>query len=45
MNDLKNMNAVSKQIITDKRITLAASILGVLIGAGCVVLSIHVALG
>ena len=42
MKDFKNMNAVSKQIKTDKAITLAVSILGALVGAFCVVLSVTV---
>ena len=42
MRDLKNMNAVSKQIKTDKAITLAVSILGALVGAFCVVFAVTV---
>jgi hypothetical protein len=45
MKDLINMHKVNKQINTDKKITLAVSILGCVIGAGCVVFSIHVLLG
>mgnify|MGYP003636420084 CR=1 FL=1 len=42
MKDFKNMNAVSKQIKTDKAISLAVSILGALVGAFCVVFTITI---
>ena len=45
MNDLKNMNAINSQINTDKKITLAVSILGSLMGLGATILFIHLILG
>ena len=45
MKDLKNMNAVNKQINIDKKITTAVSILGIIMGLGATIFSIHVMLG
>lgn len=42
MIDLKNMPALAKQRRTDKAITQALSILGALVGAGCVVFAVTV---
>jgi hypothetical protein len=45
MKDLKNMKALDDKIKFDKRMSLAFSIMGSIIGAGCIWLSIHVVLG
>ena len=45
MKDLKNMNTVNKQISTDKKITLAVSILGAIMGIAATILFIDLLLG
>lgn len=45
MKDLKNMNAVNQQINTDKKITLAVSTLGIIMGLGATILFIDLLLG
>ena len=45
MKDLINMKQVDSQIAFDKKMNLLVSVLGSVIGAGCVVFSINVLLG